>query len=202
MGGILAFEMALQLQQQGERLGPLIMIDAPAQFVVRSQQQSPEEEFASSLILLGRIWAHQKKKEFALLLDTLEQFDCDQQMDSFIRAVKENGIVAPEADNAALRAAVKAFINNNRACERYVPRRFDGTVIVLRASEVQQETKQDTESVFDDPSFGWQAFCSQPVIIHQVPGDHMFMMLEPHVQSLAAILQDCLDSAGVSKENS
>jgi acyl transferase domain-containing protein/thioesterase domain-containing protein len=194
MGGILAFEMALQLSEKGETPEHLIMLDAPARFISTSEQEDPTQEFARSLALLGSIWSHQKHKPFTLGRDHLERMDPERQMDCFIQVIKGDGIVAPEMDDRALRAAVKTFMNNNRACERYVPRMYSGPMTVIRASETQQETKQQTDLVFDDPTFGWQAFCGQPVTVRQVPGDHMFMMLEPHVQSLATMLQECIDN--------
>jgi len=193
MGGIVAFEMAFQLRQQNHEVRSLIMIDAPAQFASGRQLESPNKHLARGLVLLGKIWAHQKTKNFTVTQDELEQLDADRQLDSFIRAVKVCEIVAPEADDAALRAAIKTFINNNRACENYVPKMYAGHLIVIRAMETQQETKQDTLPVFDDPSFGWQTYCTHAVTVRHVPGDHMFMMLEPHVQSLAAALQTSLD---------
>lgn len=193
MGGIVAFEMAIQLKNQGEDVGPLIMIDAPAQFVSIAEKLSPEQDLARELFLLGRIWAHQKKKNFSLSRDDLEPLRENQQLDRFIKTIKDDEIVVPEADDTALRAATRTFINNNRACEEYAPKQYPGPMIVIRAKEVQPETKEDTLLVFDDPSFGWQSFCSQPVIVHYVPGDHMFMMLEPHVRFLAATLQECMN---------
>ena len=195
MGGIVAFEMALQLSEKGEIPGPLIMLDAPARFIPSPEQEGPTKEFARSLILLGKIWAHQKNKPFTLRRDHLEGMDPESQIDCFIQAIKGDGIVAPEMDDKALRAAIKTFINNNRACERYVPRMYSGPMIVIRASETQQEARQQTDLVFNDPSFGWQAFCSHPVTVRYVPGDHMFMMLEPHVQSLAIVLQECMEDS-------
>lgn len=193
MGGIVAFEMAIQLKNRGKQVGPLIMIDAPAQFVPVRDKLGPEQDMARGLVLLGRIWAHQKRKEFTLSRAGLELLEEDEQLGRFIEAIKHNEIVASEADDAVLKAAIRTFLNNNRACESYVPKTYAGPMVVIRATEIQQETKEETHLVFDDPSFGWQAFCTQPVTVHYVPGDHMFMMFEPHVQFLAATLQKCID---------
>ena len=179
MGGILAFEMAIQMQKRGgDAPLLLIMIDAPAQFV---SVHPDDGGFAKELVLAGRIWAHQKGKEFKMPAEDLQHFEPAEQLHQFIQAVKREEIVASGADEAALRAAIKTFINNNRACERYAPSHYAGSVVVLRASEVQRETEERTRGVWQDPCFGWQAFCAKKVEARYVPGDHMFMMFEPHV---------------------
>jgi thioesterase domain-containing protein len=193
MGGIIAFEMAQQMHREaGKTPVLLLMIDAPAQF---ASVPHGDDGFAHELVLLGQIWAHQKHKEFTRSAEHFQQMPPKEQLAHFVEIIKQERIVDSGADEGALQAAIKMFINNNRACERYVPRRYAGSMVVLRASEVQRETKERTHGVWKDPSFGWQAFCANTVGVHYVPGDHMFMMFEPHIQVLGATLQECMDNA-------
>jgi thioesterase domain-containing protein len=53
--------------------------------------------------------------------------------------------------------------------------------------------REKAGEVWDDPSFGWQAFCTLPVTVHFVHGNHIAMNLEPHVQVVGARLQQCID---------
>jgi thioesterase domain-containing protein len=39
----------------------------------------------------------------------------------------------------------------------------------------------------------WTPFSSEPVEVHTVSGDHILMVVEPYVTSLARKLQQCLD---------
>jgi hypothetical protein len=47
----------------------------------------------------------------------------------------------------------------------------------------------------EDAHLGWDGFSTQPIAVRHVPGDHKDMIHEPHVQLLAAILQDTLRAA-------
>jgi hypothetical protein len=76
-----------------------------------------------------------------------------EQLAHFVEIIKREGIVDRGADERALQTAIKTFINNNRACERYVPRHYAGPMVVLRAREVQRETEERTHGVWADPSF-------------------------------------------------
>ena len=49
-----------------------------------------------------------------------------------------------------------------------------------------------------DEAYGWNAFASEEVEIHQIPGDHLSMMNEPNIQVLGDKLRRCLESSGVS----
>jgi thioesterase domain-containing protein len=46
----------------------------------------------------------------------------------------------------------------------------------------------------DDPAedWGWQARSRRPVLVQWVPGHHNSMLMAPHVETLAALLQQCL----------
>lgn len=193
MGGIIAFEMAQQMHKETKNTPALLlMIDVPAKF---ASVPHADDSFAHELVLLGRIWAHQKHKEFKQSVEHLQQMTPVKQLTHFIEIIKQERIVDSGADERALQAAIKTFINNNRACEKYVPRHYAGSMVVLRASEVQRETEERTHGVWEDPSFGWQAFCTNTVGVRYVPGDHMFMMFEPHIQVLGPTLQECMDNA-------
>jgi thioesterase domain-containing protein len=60
---------------------------------------------------------------------------------------------------------------------------------------VLEETKALAQDLYEDPSFGWQAFCKQPVSVQFVPGDHVRINLQPHVRVLGSKLQLTLDEA-------
>jgi len=49
---------------------------------------------------------------------------------------------------------------------------------------------------YDDPSFGWQAVTTAPVEIIWLPGEHLTIMHEPHVEAVAAEVQRRLDRRG------
>ncbi len=49
-----------------------------------------------------------------------------------------------------------------------------------------------------DPQGGWGSLVTGDLEVYHVPGDHIGIITEPHVQVLAARLRDCLElSTGV-----
>ena len=46
-----------------------------------------------------------------------------------------------------------------------------------------------------DPQLGWGDLVTGGLEIHQVSGDHLSMLQDPHVQGLAEKLRDCLRKA-------
>jgi thioesterase domain-containing protein len=57
-----------------------------------------------------------------------------------------------------------------------------------------------SEQFCDDPAMGWDQVSSEPVETYSVPGDHITMVTEPHVQVLAEKLRACLDKAQADDE--
>jgi thioesterase domain-containing protein len=52
-----------------------------------------------------------------------------------------------------------------------------------------------SDEVLRDSTFGWRQLSMEAVEIHSVPGDHVTMMVEPHVQILAERLRASLEKA-------
>jgi len=65
----------------------------------------------------------------------------------------------------------------------YQPKPYAGRITLLRSADAKP-----------DPSL-WAALSAEPVEVYTVTGDHLSMVVEPYVQSLAAQLQQCLDKA-------
>lgn len=196
MGGIVAFEMALQLKALGDDMGPVVMVDTPARFESTTQEATAENCLANDLVLLGKIMARNEKKHLHLSPNELEHTDEEEQIRRFQHALRIQEIGPLHADAAVWRAAVKTFLNNYKACRAYVPRLYAGEIVHMRATEVMPEKIESARLAFNDPAYGWQPFCTQPITVHWVPGDHILMMSEPNINSLAQFLQQHLDECG------
>jgi thioesterase domain-containing protein len=74
------------------------------------------------------------------------------------------------------------------SAERYRPSVYDGAVTLFRAREVAEVYQHA------GPRLGWDAYLPH-LEIHEIPGDHNSLVLEPNVQLLTAILRDTLAAA-------
>src|SRR5258707_1208696 len=54
--------------------------------------------------------------------------------------------------------------------------------------------------IYRDPKLGWQGLAAGGLEIHEVPGDHNTILLEPHVGALAEKLRRCIEKAVVNED--
>jgi amino acid adenylation domain-containing protein len=75
--------------------------------------------------------------------------------------------------------------SNATAAERYELRPYAGKAALIRAAEKSLRSSQD-------PLAAWNGLISI-LDIHEIPGDHYDMLVEPQVNSLAECLKSCID---------
>ncbi|MEH1952720.1 amino acid adenylation domain-containing protein [Nostoc sp.] len=179
-GGIVAFEMAQQLQEQGEQVGILVMLDScrpgyswRASFLKRIflhlnnvVQQGP-----------GYIW--QKTMEWS--------YWRKQHLQNRYNRYLEGVLHLPENDKH-----LKSIDANTQAISEYIFSPYLGRAILLRTED---QNRSETVGTQYDPQFGWGDLISGGLNTHYLPGSHLELLKEPHVQVLAEILRNCLTQA-------
>jgi thioesterase domain-containing protein len=162
LGGIVAYEMALQLREEGEEIAFLGLFDSG----VPRPPRSPAED--------GGV----QDPEPPLEPPPGEPLDPDalsRQGASLFRALPLHV--------RHLHHFGRIFAAHVRALQRYSPRAFDGRLTLYRAAE---------EEAGDDESLGWRSLALRGVTIREVPGNHGTLMNEPAVRELAARLAEDL----------
>lgn len=189
MGGIVAFEMAQQLQQQGEAIALLALLDSTPPL---SNTPSPTDntnslEDARLLADLAESTAHFFGKQLSISPTELQSLDPEQQLNYVLEVMKAANFVPPDIQPSQIQAFLQVYKSNARALMRYVPKRYSGQITLFRSSQPlpEHQTISDTIS-------SWASLSTQPIDIHTVPGDHTTMLAEPNVQVLAAQIKDCL----------
>jgi thioesterase domain-containing protein len=74
---------------------------------------------------------------------------------------------------------------HDRAWSAYVPKPYDGKVILLRA-------QRQPFGIIADPTLGWQGLFTGDFQVQEVPGFRQTMLDEPNVEIVASILRDAL----------
>ena len=195
MGGTLAFEMALQLSAQGQEVALVAMLDTPARVIPHMRGLEAYSPLAVELNLMASIIASGQAKEFKMQLSDLNRLGPAEQVDCVVQKLREQQLVPANLSPSSFQAALVTFTKNLNALEGYVPRSYSGQVVILRATEVSPNMKETAAELCDDPAFGWQAHCAQPVAVRWVPGDHARMNMEPNVGVVGAELQRCIEEA-------
>ena len=74
---------------------------------------------------------------------------------------------------------------------RYVPRPYPGRIVLFRARDLGLGPGYRIDSLL-----GWRELARGGLDVHEVPGDHLGILREPHVQVLAEKLRPYLGGEG------
>lgn len=195
LGGVVAFEMAVQLRAQQRRVLLVVMLDSPARVIPHMQGQEGHSSLAVELVMFASIIASGRQTEFLLRLDDVDALPPEEQINRVFNQLRQQQLVLADLSPAVFRGALTAFVNNLNALEKYVPGSYDGRVAMVRAKDTSPNMKISAGVLCDDPAFGWPVHCQQPITVRFVPGDHVLMNLEPTVRFTGAELQRFLNEA-------
>ncbi|WP_375504352.1 amino acid adenylation domain-containing protein [uncultured Nostoc sp.] len=179
-GGVVAFEMARQLQEQGEQVGILVVLDScrpgyswRASFLKRFFLHLNNIVQQGPAYLWQRVvrWSYWRK---SLLQNTYNRY-------------LEVALDIPISDKH-----LKIIDANTQAVSEYIFPVYPGRVILLRTEDQNRDEAIGTQY---DPQFGWGEVVAGGLDIHYVPGSHLGLLNEPHVQVLAKTLRNCLIQA-------
>ncbi|GCA91666.1 non-ribosomal peptide synthetase [Microcystis aeruginosa] len=197
-GGNVAFEMAQQLVNQGQQVALLAIIDSSA------------PTYKDKQILLDYInwdharWLAEVSKGIEVYLDktidisyeTLQLLTVEEQLRYALNFFKLANMLPPNAETRQLEKIVQAYKTSCLCLIDYLPKQiYPGKITIIRAREelADDPNKDLIAGDCEDSSLGWSEFSTEPVEIHFVLGNHVSIMVEPHVQILAEELKVCLE---------
>ncbi len=170
MGGVVAFEMARQLDGQVEQLA---VLDVPAP----GRGEAVDEETLRAWF--ARDLAGLQGKP---LPEELGSLSADTPLPEAFARVQELGLLPEGLDFTAAARRFEIFRANLRRIERYTAHPYRGRIQLFRADG----------SHFDDPAdptLGWGALAAGGVELRQLPGSHWAIVSPPAVEAVAAAFQ-------------
>jgi amino acid adenylation domain-containing protein len=170
-GGQVVFEMAQQLQTQGQETALLVLFDTPY------PNPTLSSKIRWHLEVLGQLESKEKLNYVLLKVK--------RRLAKIIgRVYLKTGRPLPaQVQELATEASVRQASNS------YQPQPYQGQITLFRAGgEGLGDGSQNLER-------GWGEVAAAGVEVHLVPGTHSEIMREPHVQVLAEQLRVCLDQA-------
>jgi len=101
--------------------------------------------------------------------------------------------VPPESRLLALRQPAvmplfELYLLHCRLTLNYEPRAYPHKVTLFKTTDLHGARARDATQ-------GWRMLAAGGVDVHRIPGDHMSLLRQPHVQVLSAKLAACLDEA-------
>nr|WP_292717859.1 alpha/beta fold hydrolase [Nostoc sp. JL34] len=195
-GGKLAFEMAQQLLRKGHKVSLVAILDTTAPFY----QEKPEGFDWDNVKWLAQLAGAIEivyAKNLDISDDALECLVWEDQLKYVLEKLKNVDILPPDDEITQLNNMVQLLKANSLV--NYVPQQVSPIRITfLRASEtsaVEESHSEVISEILKDSTWGWSKFSTEPVDIHFVPGNHVTMMNQPHVQVLAERLKACIEEA-------
>ncbi|MBD1892511.1 non-ribosomal peptide synthetase [Coleofasciculus sp. FACHB-SPT9] len=179
-GGLVAFEMAQQLQKSGQKVALLAVLDTSAP--VSNNKPSFWDGLLFLLTTGARyIWPY-FMDYFYLIAAT------DKPQSKLISKESKKRILKELRSKSILRV----FQANSQAALSYVPQVYPSKITLLKNSEQNIAANQD-------PSMGWGELAGGGVEIYNIPGNHLTMLKKPHVQVLTEQLRTCIENAQVGR---
>jgi acyl transferase domain-containing protein/thioesterase domain-containing protein len=182
-GGITALEMAQQLEAQGEQVGLLVMLDTPfpdlPQLTLRDRMSVQVQHLRQRGAAYVADWAASRMR---------------WEVERWRKRL--SGIEQAEPESFHSEAIEAAF---RRALDRYRLRPYRGDITLFRPAH-RPKFVVGPGRIIDDKmqvvlhDNGWGAHARR-VEVHEVPGDHDSMVLEPNVRVLASHLAACIAKA-------
>lgn len=196
-GGIVAFEMAVQLRRRGCEVGLLALLES-ARPGNRPTALKWNLKTAAALARNLHRWidnaARQNPAELQARLKRKAR-----AVQKRIRHWLSPGGSAPPTDGLGdlinMETYPKDYVRyaeaHWKALMNYKPRAYPGKITLFRAR------KQPLLCV--DPTLGWSSLAGQGVAVNVIPGTHEVMLEEPNVRILAAALTTCLLEAQATR---
>jgi amino acid adenylation domain-containing protein len=173
-GGMVAFEMALQLNEAGESIGGLFMIDTPGPGRLPGSFEDDADILAHFVNVTNR--------ETPVMSQEIRELQ-GEDLWAFIMGRLDLG---PDNDADGFRkqgeALLKVFKANAAAMLAYHPRLYRGRLTFFQALHPNDYNAPD-------PKRAWESWIGEGLEIKSVPGDHYTMNSLPHVGEIGAVIE-------------
>jgi thioesterase domain-containing protein len=189
MGGVVAFELARQLEAQGETTEILAMIDASAPGgLVGEAEFSNAEWMVLFATALEQIYAIEIPEGVDLPAVDLATLDMEGALAIALDLGRRVGLLSASLEPAELRRLFERFRVNRSALRTYDgPYTYGGGIQLFRAADGPRRHEEE------DPTLGWGRLLPGRVEILDVPGDHRTIVkrgAEAMAERLRELLED------------
>jgi len=202
-GGVIAFEIAQQLQSQGEQVALVALFDA-ADVTAREKawrftgqrirgfssvfHQDRSVRFGRRVISVLTDGGRKARNLISYLVGYRLKQLRDEIRVRLFRSYLDRGWNVPRFLERIPVRTVYLF-----AEKHYQPEGpLGGDLVLFRATRGEGPDEPYLERYLD-PLFGWEQRTTQGVRAYDIPGGHSSMLQEPHVQTLAERLQSSID---------
>jgi amino acid adenylation domain-containing protein len=162
LGGLIAYEMAQQLNKAGHEVSLLGILDASNPKYYKAQY-SFLKTFAKNMKVLVKIpWG----QRIPFLIEKLQH------------VLGEKRLVST-SDSKVVEARAHLLL---KAAEAYVPEPYPGKIVIFRAGD-------DVYNLISDDKNGWESAEGGSIDVYRVPGNHQTLLAETNVKHVGTYLK-------------
>ena len=178
-GGVVAFEMARQLQARYAQVALVALLDSAApghKDCVANDNPVLLAGFAVNLgVPMNLLFAAR---------DELLRSGTQTQLNWVLDQARRTQVLPPDVSIEDLCRWFDLYLADIEAVENYRPPVTPIPLMLLRAAD-----EGDCEVENQEMTRGWSRLSNNKLEVHSVPGDHLTMMRPPHVSTLGEILR-------------
>jgi amino acid adenylation domain-containing protein len=190
LGGVVAFEMARQLREQGDEVALLVILDSVPDLTAEAAGFQTDVDFLLDMsAYVESLWG----RSLGLTRADLEGLEPETQLGTFAERLRGADFLPPGAGVEQLARILRVYKANANAAGFYEPRPYPGSLTLIRAADMPAVA----EGPLSEPDLGWGRVVRGSVEVLPVPGQHLTILAEPYVEGLARELERCL--SGIDK---
>jgi aspartate racemase len=196
LGGLVAFEMARQLEHEGEKIGLLAMISSSTPEHVRT---------SANYITIYRRWFYRYLERAGLELSNLSVLEGKKKMSYLDDRIRRTWLILmlkAEDFHGRIYSKLKSkpfkhsrpyllekmSAYQNEAFFEYKPLPIKTPIVLFRPSNTPR-------CLLKDPTLGWNHLSRGGIQDFEIKAFHKNILKDPQVRALAATLQKCIDLA-------
>ncbi|HEV8485887.1 MAG TPA: non-ribosomal peptide synthetase, partial [Blastocatellia bacterium] len=181
-GGVVAYEMARILLEQGEQVLSVILLDSMAPSVVQGTTANDE---ATVLLKACTTIANLYGADVNLDLERLRQSSSDENLQYIANLLNERGL---EIDGEQFAAFYSVYRANLLCYRSYEPSMLSHKIDV----SLYRATHGNHDELATPPDYGWNQLLPSPIRIYDVDADHFSILEKVRFRDLAESLsQSC-----------
>ncbi|MDJ0903964.1 MAG: amino acid adenylation domain-containing protein, partial [Xenococcus sp. MO_188.B8] len=192
-GGLVAFEIARKMEQQGLDVASLVIMDTPAP-IDRITEAAIDD--AMWLVRRAETLEHFFGKPLSISYEDIQGQQPQAQFNYFLQKLRKANLIPADAGETIISRILQLQKAGHQALLNYVPQVYSGKITLIQASDKITNTSNNERGLFSKsftkPALGWGELSLQDVQVYNVPGNHITMLTSPHVRVLAETLQFCL----------
>jgi cytochrome P450/thioesterase domain-containing protein/predicted NAD/FAD-dependent oxidoreductase/acyl carrier protein len=190
-GGLVAYEMARQLEAAGETIEQVILLDT---YLPERDQRPPDPDVTAAIGELAKMNALVSDRDLGQHASIDPTLSVEEQMTALGRAMGASGAL-PVTEHLA--NMIYIYHTNFAGLVDYVAEPVDFPVTLLRAEWGFPLVMGPRRTILSerDGMNGWRDLNLPKLRVIDVPGDHFSVLVEPYRPAVAATIRRCLQSA-------